>query len=161
MKRLFITLLAVTLAPVSQVQAAENTSGAGEFPGLQILPPGSVIEDIVLPRYKEHRVSALLKAGKLKVASRSVIELHNVAATMYSDNGDRTTIETGGVIYDFRTKRAHTTDEGVSLNDPRFTAKGKRVVFDSGIQRGILLGPVRTTVTQAAFNKESKVSDKK
>lgn len=149
------------LAPVFQVQAAENTAGAGEFPGLQILPPGSEIEDISLPRYEGHRVSAYLKAGKLKVVSRTVIELQKIAATLFGENGERTSITAGCVVYDFRTQKARTTDEGITLTDHRFTAKGKQVLFDTGIQRGILLGPVHTTVSQAAFSKEPKTSDNK
>lgn len=160
MKRFLITILSAVLAPALQVQAAENTAGAGEFPGLQILPPGSVIEGISLPRYEGHRVAALLKAGKLKVASRTVIELHDVDATLIGTDGDRTNITAAGIIYNFRTQRATTTDKGVALKDKRFTAKGSKVLFDTRIQRGILLGPVHTTVTQAAFNKEPKATDK-
>ena len=143
------------------MQAVESTAGAGEFPGLRILPPGSVIEDISLPRYEGHRVSAYLKAGKLKIVSRTIIELQQVAATLFGKNGERTKITTDGVVYNFRTQKASTTDKGITLTDHRFTAKGKRVVYDSGIQRGILLGPVQTTVTQAAFSKEPKASDNK
>ena len=55
-----IVLLVLAVLPLSMGQVAERTAGEDEFPALQLLPPGSVVEGISLPRYEEHRVTAFL-----------------------------------------------------------------------------------------------------
>lgn len=170
-KRQIITAIASIglLAPAMGL-VPKDAAGPGEFPGLQLLPVGSIIKGIVLPRYEDHRVTAILKAEYMKVVSRSVVELKNVAATLISSNGIRTIITTSGVEYSFATSRAftkNTFDEekgddsqtSVKVVDPRFTIDGGQVLYCTEKQRGILIGPIRTSLSTGQLDKET--ADKK
>lgn len=127
--------------------------GSGEFPGLQLLPPGSVVENISLPRYENHRVTSLLQADKLCIVDRRTAELHGIRGTLFNEDGTETEIQAGSVRYDFTTKRA-VSSGSVSVKDPRFSARGERLLYNTNNSRGVLVGPVRTTFSAKAFEKK-------
>lgn len=125
----------------------------GEFPGLQLLPAGSVVENISLPRYENHRVTALLQADKLCIIDRRTVELQGIRAALYNTDGTKTEVQAGNVRYDFTTKKA-TSSGTVSVSDPRFSARGERLLYNTTNSRGVLVGPVRTTFSTKAFLKK-------
>lgn len=144
MRALLTALLA--LAPTLWAAPEKaDTVGAGEFPALQLLPEGSEVEGITLPRYDNHRVSGLLQAGKLRIISRREMELEQLHATLYNKDGSSTELTTPLAHYDFTTKRA-TAPQKVELRNPQFRAEGARLLFDSTTRRGVLMGPVRTSI---------------
>ena len=126
----------------------KKSDAASEFPALQFLPEGSVIEGISIPRYENHRVSALLLADKLRVKSRTTVELEKLSASLYTDDTNQTDISTGSVEYDFATKIARTTGD-TKVQDPRFSASGKGIIFNTSTRKGFLSGPVKTTISTA------------
>ncbi len=143
-------------APLAQAQLAADTVGKGEFPGLQLLPPGSIVKDISLPRYVGPRVASLFRATELRILSRSDVQLSGITAELYSETGEITLISAPQVHYSFRTEQA-SGDGETSVTDPRFTARGSGVIFSSTLQCGLLRGPVHTTVnTQYFTNKGNK-----
>ena len=145
--RFFLSILAVLLlVPQARGQAPADTVGAGEFPGLQLLPPGSVVRNISLPRYEQHRVAALFRAQELRVISRSMIRLLLIRAEMYALSGETTTVDCGEAQYDF-SRSFVISDTETRVEDPRFSARGKGVVLDTREQKGLLLGPVHTTIS--------------
>ncbi len=149
-----LTLLSLLLLPLQgwgQQQA--DAVVEDEFPALQFLPEGSVVEDISIPRYEQHRVTALLLAKYLKVKTRKSVELAQLSASLYADDGTQTDISTGSVTYNFATKVARTTGEA-RVQDPRFKAEGKGVIFSTSKRKGFLHGPVTTTVSSALFNQK-------
>lgn len=127
--------------------------GAGEFPGLQLLPPGTVVENISLPRYENHRVTALLQADKLCIVDRRTVELQGIHAALYNTDGTKTEVQAGTVRYDFTTKKA-TSSGTVSVTDPRFSARGEKLLYNTDNSRGVLIGPVRTTFSTKALKKK-------
>lgn len=127
--------------------------GAGEFPGLQLLPAGSVVENISLPRYENHRVTALLQAEQLCIIDRRTVELRGIRGTLYNSDGTKTEVQAGNVRYDFTTKKA-TSSGTVSVTDPRFSARGERLLYNTNNNRGVLVGPVRTTFSTKALMKK-------
>ncbi|MBR1979047.1 MAG: LPS export ABC transporter periplasmic protein LptC [Akkermansia sp.] len=145
-----LTTVAALMLPL---WAADPTDDVGqkEFPGLQLLPEGSVVKGIVLPRYEKHRVSALMMADELRIDTRSLVSLKNLRAELYSPAGGLTTIMCGITQYDF-SKDSITTDQTAAIKDSRFSAKGKGISFSTRTQLGILKGPVRTTFTSSAFS---------
>lgn len=147
---LSLTTAAALLLPL---WAADPTDDIGqkEFPGLQLLPEGSVVKGIVLPRYEGHRVSALMMADELRIDTRSLVSLKNLRAELYSPSGGVTSIVCGITQYDFAKSRI-TTDKTAAIKDPRFSAKGEGISFSIRTQLGILKGPVRTTFTSSAFS---------
>lgn len=155
MKRLLTAAATALLCAVAHAQLPSDAVGPGEFPGLQLLPVGSVIKGITIPRYEAHKVSALMRAGEMTVASRTTVKLQKVVVNLFDSKGAVTIAKAPGVEYDFTTKHAFTTGK-VTLNDDRFTAEGAKALYHSETQRGILIGPVRTTISAAQLNKTKK-----
>ncbi len=140
---LFATLSLLCAPARGQVRA--DAVGEGEFPGLQLLPPGSVVKGISLPSYEKHRVTSLMQAAELCIVTRSELRLTGLVAELYAPSGEVTAIRTGEVLYSFDTKRAESKAE-TQVSDPRFTARGSGVIFSSARKQGLLRGPVRTTI---------------
>ena len=124
-----------------------------EFPALQFLPAGTVVEGISIPRYENHRVSALLLADKLIVKNRKTVILENLTASLYGEDKTQTDISAGDVSYNFATKTGRTTG-AAQVTDPRFSAKGNGVIFSTASNKGFLKGPVITTVSAKLFNEK-------
>lgn len=146
MRYLPILLSLLLLAPGARGQQAADAVGTDEFPALQFLPAGSVVEGISIPRYENHRVTALLLAGKLVVKDRKTVVMHDLEASLYGEGSEETHIQTESVVYSFATKTAQSTGNA-RVDDPRFTAKGKEVIFNTSTSKGFLQGPVTTTVS--------------
>ena len=130
MRAVATVLLSLLLLPAEAQQTPQDVSdtvGRGEFPGLQLLPPGSVVKGISLPRYENHRVTALVQIRELRVESRTRITLEGIAATLFSKDGFRTAVSTPRATYDFSTMRAETSGR-TTVRDGRFTARGGRVL---------------------------------
>lgn len=152
--RLALTLLSLFLLPLhcwGQQKAAATAED--EFPALQFLPEGSVVEGISIPRYENHRVTALLLADKLVVKDRKTVILEALTASLYGEGNNQTDIQAGSVIYNFATKEARTTGNA-QVTDPRFSAKGKGVIFSTATSKGFLHGPVVTTVSAKLYNEK-------
>ncbi len=136
-------------------QLGGGTVGKGEFPGLQLLPPGSVVKGISLPRYENHRVTALMRATEMTVRTRSELQLAELAAELYSPSGETTRITTTKADYNFSTEMAESKMQ-TQVTDPRFTARGSGVTFCTSRNHGLLRGPVRTTIPAAKARLEKK-----
>ena len=137
---LFCALSASLGAQSTNVNRAED-----EFPGLQLLPPGSVVKGLSLPRYENHRVVALLQANELKVISRREIALTAIHAALYAKNGEITTVDCKEAGYDFK-KKAVVAQSGAAVKHPNFSASGSGVIFSTACRMGYIKGPVRTTI---------------
>lgn len=141
---LLLALCPLGIAPLYGQMAAEGV-GKGEFPGLQLLPPGSVLRGISLPRYEEHRVTALFTAERMEVKSRNLVLLKGVHVQLYDKEGGTTNLETADAHYDFSRSRV-TSPVRTSLVSPRMEAEGMSLVFDAERQVGLLKGPVVTAI---------------
>ncbi len=152
MKALSTALLLTLSAPLTLAQIGTDAVGKGEFPALQLLPPGSIVKEVSLPRYVGHRVASLFRARELEIISRSDMRLSGIEAELYSTTGEITRISAPQAHYSFRTEQAR--GEGTtSVVDPRFTARGSGVIFSSTLQCGLLRGPVHTTVNTRHFTR--------
>lgn len=141
--------LFLLLAPAWGQMSVDDV-GPGDFPGLQLLPPGSVIKGVSLPRYENHRVSALITARELEVATRSIIRLTDILAALYAENGETTTVRSQRAWYDFQTQTV-ISDSETDVRHPNFSARGKGVRFLKNYNIGLLKGPVHTTLSNTAF----------
>ncbi len=156
MKVLIPALTLALLAPLVHAQVGADAVSKGEFPALQLLPPGSVVKDISLPRYVGPRVTSLFRACELRILSRADMQLSDIEAELYSESGEITRIIAPQVHYSFRTEQA-SGDGETRVTDPRFTASGGGIIFSSTLQCGLLRGPVHTTVNTGYFtNKGNK-----
>lgn len=130
-----------------------DASVADDFPALQFLPPGSVIEGISIPRYENHRVSALLMSDKLEVLDRKTVILEKLNAVLYGEDNSETRVKTDSVTYSFATKLA-TTSGNAKVEDSRFQAEGKGVIFNTSSSKGFLHGPVKTIIKTATLTEK-------
>ncbi len=155
MKHYLATFCALTaLVPAAAGQVPQDAVAKHEFPGLQLLPPGSKVKGISLPRYENHRVSALLVAKLMEIATRSDVRFTGIEANLYAENGETTTITCPQAEYSFRTSIVNATAE-TEVDSTRFSARGAGVTFSTATNIGFLKGPVHTTVKNSAFNKET------
>lgn len=140
-----MALLLLLAAPLLPGQVADRTASKDEFPALQLLPPGSKVHGISLPRYQEHRVTAHIIADLLEVRTRQLVKMTAIHTVLYSENGETTHLNLADADYDFSTS-VMTTDSPASVNNPRFSARGSAVIFNTATQQGVLKGPVHTTL---------------
>lgn len=152
--RTALSLLCLLLLPL-HCWGQQRTDAVVEddFPALQFLPAGSVVQGISIPRYEAHRVSSLLLADRLIVKDRKTVILEALTASLYGEDKNQTDIRTKSVTYSFATKTARTEGQA-QLTDPRFTARGKGVIFNTTTNKGFLHGPVTTTVSSRLFNEK-------
>ncbi|MBR5894027.1 MAG: LPS export ABC transporter periplasmic protein LptC [Akkermansia sp.] len=143
------------LAPVAPGQLSGDGITSSEFPGLRLLPPGSKIKGISLPRYENHRVSALLTGDIMEILTRSDVAFTGIKAQLYAENAETTTVICPDARYSFRTKIVESPTP-TRLEHPRFTAQGTGVIFSTKNNQGILKGPVKTTIESSVFNKNTK-----
>lgn len=148
--RALLPLLLMLAAPLLPGQV-DRTSGQGEFPALQLLPPGSEVKGISLPRYQEHRVTAHIMADLLKVLSRYEVHMTGIHTVLYSEEGEATTVRMKRADYDFRTS-IMVSEQAASVEHPRFSARGEAVTFNSETRTGLLKGPVYTTLNTSLLS---------
>ena len=148
-----LTLLPLLLLSLQSQGQQPDAVSDHEFPALQFLPVGTVVEGISIPRYEKHKVTALMLAKSLEVKSRMSVELRGLSASLYSNNNEQTDISTGSVTYSFSTKVASTAGDA-QVQDPRFRAKGKGVIFSTSSRKGFLHGPVSTSISAKLFNRK-------
>lgn len=138
-------LLAATLSGVRGA-VAERTSGPGEFPALQLLPPGSIVRGISLPRYERHRVTSLLTADMMEVLSRFEARMENIQTLLYGESGETTRVRMENAHYNFRTQLLTSRNNIVTLSHPRYNVRAHGGILHNGTRRGVLHGPVHTVI---------------
>ncbi len=139
----YLACLLLVSTGMSNAQIPTEKPEEGEFPGLQLLPPGSIIEGINLPRYEEGRVTSLIKAHALKVITRSLVRIEKLSAALYDKKGYVSNISSASANYDFAAQRIHSAGL-TEIKDSRIRAVGGGVIINVPKRTGVLRGPVRT-----------------
>ncbi len=119
-----------------------------------LLPDGSQLKGVMIPRYDEHhKLVGVLKAKVMKLVSDGVVEGTSIAIEFF--NPDRTTrgriyLEKAMIYQENGTFARLAANAPVEFNTDRFTATGQgfHYRFDTG--RGFLTGPVTTTIINPA-----------
>jgi hypothetical protein len=146
-----ITALCIAMA----LPAAYGTETAEEpapklrkIPAISVLPDGSELEGVILPRYDQNlRLTGSLHADKLTLVGPEIIQGDNVHITLINpDSMDAPTqITLGSAILD-QLRGIIRADEDVTILAARFTATGTalHLAFDEG--RGFVSGPATTVI---------------
>ena len=129
-------------------QDKDGEEAKSAFPSLDILPEGSILQRVRLPRYdKDFNPSSLLKADKLTVVDSSKIDGENVTIELYEKTGKvQAHVEMSHAIYDQKDSTLH-ANESITVHGESFEASGKGLVFHWHSKRGFLLGPATTEFT--------------
>ena len=93
-----------------------------------------------------------MKADELKVISRNKINVSNIRASLYDDDGETTSITCKNAGYDFK-KKVIIADSEADVVHPNFSISGVGVTFSTAGRIGFIKGPVHTTIRTAKKNK--------
>ncbi len=155
MHRQLAILLLSSAALIAVADADELTQKAGEsiektknkMPAMEILPAGSVLKKISIPRYnKNYTPSSLLTAEQFEVISDEEIHGHKVGISLYDKDGKiKTRTLLNSVNYNQSTGLI-TSKENLTFSGGTFTASSQGVTLDWKNHRGFLLGKNETII---------------
>ena len=123
-----------------------------KLPMLELLPVGQVIPKVSLSRYEGPRLSMLLTASSVTVAAPQEIAANILNVYLYGKNNQTSHLFTQAASY-FLDKKLAVSHTETTLREENLSAKGTGLYLDTNIKRGIILGPVQTTIRMAQRNK--------
>lgn len=127
-----------------------------KFPALELLPPGSVLDNVSLPQYEQHRKTSLITSERMNVVSETEIAGDEVHVLLFGEDGRETTrMFTLNASYFFDTLFL-VSDRKTIIEDDRFQAEGTGLRFHSERKIGFLLGPVTTHIRTNQLKKDSQ-----
>lgn len=142
-----VSLLMTSSIVIAKDKADSNgeSETKSAFPSLDILPEGSILKRVRLPRYdKDFKPSSMLKADQLTVVNNHQIDGKNVTIELYEKNGKvQARAEMRHAIYDQKDSTLH-ANESITVRGESFSAKGKGLIFHWNNKRGFLVGPATT-----------------
>ena len=148
------SIIALPLAIALQLANAAETADAGEatqlrkIPAISLLPDGSELDGVILPRYDENlRLTGALHAEKLILVGPEQIRGHGVRIDLLDPDrpGARTRIELGTAMLD-QISGVIRAEEEVTITAERFTATGSALHFAFEAGRGFVSGPAATII---------------
>lgn len=112
-----------------------------KIPALEILPAGSILKKISIPRYNpDYTPSSLLLADQVKIISEEEIEATNVCLTLYNESGEMKSRASFSSANYNQSTGLITTKENLEFSGETFTASSQGLILDWENQRGFLLG---------------------
>lgn len=146
-------ITALCLAMALPTAHGEGTTEAEDpklrkIPAISVLPDGSELEGVVLPRYdKDLRLTGSLRADKLTLVGPDVIQGDNVHITMIDPDTTEEPIQItlGSAVLDQVLSMVR-AQEDITINSARFTATGTalHLAFVEGV--GFVSGPATTII---------------
>lgn len=123
-----------------------------KLPMLELLPVGQVLPKVSLSRYEGPRLSMLLTASSVTVAAPQEIAANILNVYLYGKNNQTSHLFTQAASY-FLDKKLAVSHTETTLREENLSAKGTGLYLNTNIKRGIILGPVQTTIRMAQRNK--------
>lgn len=137
-----MTVLADTAPPKGPTPLANVDK---KLPMLDLLPVGSILDYVSLPRYEGPRLTMLLTADKMKVAAPHEIAGYLLNIYLYGKDGQTTHMSSGEASY-LLDKKLIISRQETTIREPKFSATGSGLYLDTSTKRGFLLGPVTTSI---------------
>lgn len=115
---------------------------------ISLLPDGSVMKGVLLPRYDEdRRLIGDLKAEILTLIDRNRVQGENVLIRLYQENGsEKGRIELKNAIFDQK-RSLLKADEPIQLTNENLVAQGTGLVYAFQEGKGFLHGPATTWIS--------------
>ena len=123
-----------------------------KLPMLELLPVGQVLPKVSLSRYEGPRLSMLLTASSVTVAAPQEIAANILNVYLYGKNNQTSHLFTQAASY-FLDKKLAVSHTEATLREENLSSKPTGLYLDTNIKRGIILGPVQTTIRMAQRNK--------
>ena len=111
-----------------------------KLPMLELLPVGQVLPKVSLT------------ASSVTVAAPQEIAANILNVYLYGKNNQTSHLFTQAASY-FLDKKLAVSHTETTLREENLSAKGTGLYLDTNIKRGIILGPVQTTIRMAQRNK--------
>lgn len=136
---------APAVAPAAATPAKENRRAT------QLLPDGSQLKGVMIPRYDEnHKLSAVLKASIMKLVSDGIVEGSSIVIESYKREGgieSTISLENARVFEENGSFARLVSNRPVEITSERLTAKGSGLYYLVSEKKGFLMGPGSTTIT--------------
>lgn len=129
-------------------EVAEGVPKLRKIPAISVLPDGSELDGVVLPRYdKQLRLTGSLHAGKLTLVSSDIIRGEQVRIQLIDPDREdgNVSIELGNAVLD-QLKGVVRAEEAVTIESTRFTATGTALHLEFDAGRGFVSGPATTLI---------------
>ncbi|BDS06368.1 hypothetical protein NT6N_14080 [Oceaniferula spumae] len=156
-----LTAAILPILPLAQAQEKTDPPQAedptqGSLPTLDILPEGSILRRVRIPRYdKDFNPTSLLSAETLTVLDGERIDGLGITIELYGKDGSveaRTKMR--HAIYNQKRSTLHAS-EAVFVQGKNYVASGTGLVFHWKTNRGFLLGPASTKFKQTTPTKST------
>ncbi|MGJ8657207.1 MAG: LptA/OstA family protein [Akkermansiaceae bacterium] len=141
---------------ICNIVLADDLSGEAEviidepkdrIPALELLPAGSILKKIHIPRYnKDYTPASLLTADQFEVISDQEIQGSKVCISLYDSEGKIKTQTKLNTVNFNQTTGLITTKENLTFSGDLFTASSQGVTLDWQNHRGFLLGKNQTII---------------
>ncbi len=131
--------------------AADNGPAPGKIPALGMLPDGSKLKRVMLPRYDDnHQLVGSLKADVVTLVNASQIAGQTVAIEFFNpDQSGRGRIDMENATY-YQDQGLVTTKNPVAIITDRVTAHGSGLYYSFNQTEGFLAGPATTIILAPA-----------
>ncbi|MBK1883967.1 hypothetical protein JIN85_16225 [Luteolibacter pohnpeiensis] len=128
-------------------QDQEPESSKPLIPAASLLPPGSVLKGVMLPRYDEEmRLTSVLRSEVMTLIDAYQIEGQGVVIRFFNpDHTQRAQIDLQRAIFDQRSYMLH-AEEPVKLVGERFSVEGLGLVYAIDQSKGFVMGPVKSVI---------------
>lgn len=138
----------LVLACLPAVAAAEPAKEEGRLSAVSVLPDGSELQGVLIPRYDDRRrLVGTLKAESMKLVNREQVAARHVDIRFFRKDGqEQAQLGLKEAMYN-QAAGLIRADEAVSLRSERFHADGMGLVYDVNGGDGFLVGPALTWIT--------------
>ncbi len=151
---MYLRLLCLSLiAPLHGDQIAEQKDRSP----ISLLPNGSVLKDVLLPRYDDRRgLAGSLKAKTLTLIDEKHVEGTDVTIDFYDEKQKKTgNVYLTKALFDQESFQLY-ADEPVRVKNDGLTAEGSGLVYGFRSGKGFLRGPANTQIAQGKDRRTSQ-----
>lgn len=127
--------------------AADAQAPPKKIPAISMLPDGSELKGVMLPRYDEaHKLVGVVKSRMMRLVNAGQIEGSTVSIEFFNpDQSPKGRIDLiSATIY--QEKGIVTASEPVEINSDKMTASGSGLYYSFKQGKGFLLGPTTTVL---------------
>ncbi len=141
-----LVILLTLVSPATAGDMTERVTKA-KIPAISLLPNGSQLKGVMLPRYNEkHQQVGVLKAALMTLVNAGQVEGTQVSIEFFNpDQSPRARIDLIKATF-YQEKGLVVTREPVEIKSDRMTASGSALHYSIEGGKGLLSGPVTTTL---------------
>ena len=126
-------------------QGMDSTAAKQKPPMTSLLPPGSLLTGVMLPRYDENRrLLGVLRAKTVTLVSSEILDGEMVSIELFNpDHSPRARLDLAKANFNQDQGRLSTTDS-VVIHTERLASTGSGLLYELEQAKGFLMGPVTT-----------------